>query len=53
MKQMEMFKASLSRVLTFAKANPSHPATLLCARIGYDIPTHFLLSKVGQGSQEK
>jgi hypothetical protein len=53
MKQLEMFKATPSRILAFDKANPSHLAQLLCKRIEDDTPISFLLSKAGQGSQEE
>jgi hypothetical protein len=41
MKQLEMFKATLSRILAFAKANPSYLAPSLCERIGVDMPSHI------------
>ncbi len=36
-----MFKATLSRILAFAKANPSYLAPSLCERIGVDMPSHI------------
>jgi hypothetical protein len=43
MKQLEMFKATLSRILAFAKANPFYFAPSLCERIGDDMPSTVLL----------
>jgi hypothetical protein len=53
MKQLEMFQSTLSRIVAFAKASPSHLDPSLCERIGDHMPESFLLCKVGQGSQEE
>jgi hypothetical protein len=52
MKQLEMFKATLSRILAIAKANPSYLAPSLCAIIADDMPSDFVLCKARQRSQE-
>jgi hypothetical protein len=52
MKQLEMFKDTLSRILAFAKANPSYLAPSLCEIIADDMPSDFVLCNAGQRSQE-
>jgi hypothetical protein len=43
MKQPEMFKTTLSRILAFAKANTTYLAPSLCEIIGDDMPSTVLL----------
>jgi hypothetical protein len=52
MKLLEMFKATLSRILAFAKDNPSHVAPSQCEKIGDDMLSALLLCKAGKRSQE-
>jgi hypothetical protein len=47
-----MFKATLSRILVFAKPNPFHLAPSQCEKIGDDMLSTLLLCKAGKRSQE-